>query len=217
MVDQVAIFFLAGHETSASALAWALYLVAAYPEVQERLAREAEEVLGADPGFGDVARLRFARDVMRETLRLYPPVPMMVREAACPVTFRGREVRRRSQIVISPWHIHRHERIWDRPDDFDPDRWATEEGRASSRQGWLAFSAGPRVCPGAGFAMAETALILALLVRDFRFGTVAGADPVPIAHLTVRSRDGIFLAVSPRHDLSATSGGSLRASGTTDN
>jgi len=195
MVDQVAIFFLAGHETSASALAWALYLLATHPEAQERVAAEAS---GLTPVFGTVASLRFTRDVFREALRLYPPVPMMVRENRVEEDFRGRRVRPASQVVISPWHLHRHERIWTDPDGFDPDRWATDAGRASSRDGYLPFSSGARVCPGAGFAMLEGTLLLAHLVRAFRFEAVEGRVPVPVAHLTVRAKDGIWLQVSRR-------------------
>ncbi len=194
MVDQVAIFFLAGHETSASALAWALYLVATHPEVQERVALEAQALR---PEFGVVGSLRFTRDVFREALRLYPPVPMMVRETTVPEEFRGRKVKPGAQVVISPWHLHRHERIWDRPDDFDPDRWAGE-GKEAAREGYLPFSRGPRVCPGAGFAMLEGTLLLAHLVRAFRFEAVANRVPVPVAHLTVRAEDGIWLRVT-RH------------------
>jgi cytochrome P450 len=198
MVDQVAIFFLAGHETSASALAWALMLLALAPEVQERLAEEAEGALAGPPDFAAMGRLRLARDVFREALRLYPPVPMMVREAACPVTLRGRPVAPGAQIVLSPWHLHRHERLWDDPDAFDPGRWATEAGRASAREAYLPFSAGPRVCPGAGFAMIEGPLLLAHLVRAFRFAPVPGRAAVPVAHLTVRAKDGIWLRAERR-------------------
>jgi len=196
MVDQVAIFFLAGHETSASALAWSLYLLAAFPETQDRAAAEALNLPDV-PGIADIAGLSFIRDVFREALRLYPPVPMMVREAACPHRFRDRDVPKHAQVVISPWHVHRHERLWANPDGFDPDRWRTAEGRASARAAYLPFSAGPRVCTGAGFAMVEGPLILALLLRRFRFAT-SGPPPVPVAHLTVRAREGITLEIGKR-------------------
>jgi cytochrome P450 len=195
MVDQVAIFFLAGHETSASALGWALYLLATHPEAQERVAAEASALR---PEFGVVGSLRFTRDVFREALRLYPPVPMMVRENRVEEDFRGRAVKPGAQVVISPWHLHRHERLWDNPDGFDPDRWATDTGREASREGYLPFSRGPRVCPGAGFAMLEGTLLLAHLVRAFRFEALPDRVPVPVAHLTVRARDGIWLRVSRR-------------------
>lgn len=196
MVDQVAIFFLAGHETSASALAWTLYLMALYPNWQDRLAQEAQALTG--PDFKLVGKLRLSKDVFREALRLYPPVPMMVREAACPETFRERAVPKGAQIVLSPWHLHRHERLWDNPDGFDPTRWGTENGKQCQREAYIPFSAGPRVCTGAGFAMVEGPLILSMLLRSYRFEVVGGRMPVPVAHLTVRAKDGIWLRITPR-------------------
>ncbi|WP_417277810.1 cytochrome P450 [Celeribacter sp.] len=199
MVDQVAIFFLAGHETSATALAWALWLLAANPEVQDRVAAEALSLPDA-PTFSDLSKLRFTKDVFRETLRLYPPVPMMVREAKCPVRFRERDVPKGAQIVLSPWHLGRHEIFWERPDEFDPDRFKSENGKTCLRDAFIPFSSGPRVCTGAGFAMVEGPLFLALLLRAFRIETVADKTPVPVAHLTVRSKDGIWLKLTPRQD-----------------
>ncbi len=196
MIDQVAIFFLAGHETSASALAWTLYLMALYPDWQEKVAAEAQAL--DDWSFASVTKLKLGRDVFREALRLYPPVPMMVRQARCPETFRNRDVPKGSQIVISPWHLHRQERLWDNPDGFDPMRWSTENGRACQREAYIPFSTGPRVCTGAGFAMVEGPLILSMLLRHFRFEEIQGKTPVPVAHLTVRSKDGIWLRVVER-------------------
>lgn len=199
MVDQVAIFFLAGHETSASALAWALYLLAMYPDWQEKVAAEANGLMqDGQLAFSDVANLRVTRDVFRETLRLYPPVPMMVREAACPERFRDRDVARGSQIVLSPWHQHRHERLWDNPHGFDPTRFTTENGKTCLRNAYMPFSAGQRVCTGAGFAMIEGTLLLALLVARYRVSLVPERPAVPVAHLTVRGKDGIWLRVVPR-------------------
>ena len=166
MVDQVAIFFLAGHETSASALAWALYLLALYPDWQDTVAEEAKALKHCD--FSVVSKLRTSRDVFREALRLYPPVPMMVREAKCPEHFRDRPVPKAAQLVLSPWHLHRHERLWDNPDGFDPARWNSENGKACQRNAYIPFSAGARVCPGAGFAMVEGPLILSRILRDYR-------------------------------------------------
>lgn len=199
MIDQVAIFFLAGHETSAAVLAWALYLLALYPEWQERLAKEA--IIAFEPEkiyFSTLSKLRHSRAVFRETMRLYPPVPMYVREAARPEQFRGRRVRRGSQVILSPWHLHRHERLWDRPDEFDPGRFDTPNGKKCLRTAYIPFSAGPRVCPGSAFAMAEGPLLLSMLVRAYRFDLVNGDDPVPVAHLTVRSDNGIRLRLTPR-------------------
>lgn len=196
MVDQVAIFFLAGHETSASALGWTLYLLALFPDWQDRVAEEAAALETRD--FSVVSRLKLSRDVFREALRLYPPVPMMVREATRPERFRDRAVPRGSQMVISPWHLHRHQRLWDDPDGFDPGRWQTENGRTCLRTAYIPFSAGARVCTGAGFAMVEGPLLLSMLVRAFRFAPAAGRRPVPVAYLTVRARDGIWLNLEKR-------------------
>lgn len=194
MVDQVAIFFLAGHETSASALGWALWLLAAHPDWQDRVATEAAALA---PDMESIAALRITRAVFRETLRLYPPVPMMVREAAQPVTMRGRSVPKGAQLILSPWHLHRHSRLWDRPDVFDPGRWLGSGGRPGGRDAFMPFSSGPRACPGAGFAMIEGVAMLARIVGAFhlRTGTVA---PVPVARLTVRGRDGIMIHLAPR-------------------
>jgi cytochrome P450 len=196
MVDQVAIFFLAGHETSASALAWTLYLLAMFPDWQDKLAEEAK-ALDAGCDFKVMSKLRASRDVFREALRLYPPVPMMVRETTCPEDFRDRAIKPGAQVVISPWHLHRHERLWDNPDGFDPARWATQNGKQCMREAFIPFSSGPRVCTGAGFAMVEGPLLLSMLVRSFRFETTE-RTPVPVAHLTVRSKDGIWLKISKR-------------------
>jgi len=198
MADQMAIFFLAGHETSASALAWALYCIANCPDVQARMHAEAAAVFATPPAFSDLRRLPFTRDVFRETLRLYPPVPMMVREAACPERMRDKDVAPGSPVILSPWHLGRHERIWKRPHVFDPDRWASAETRACAREAWIPFSTGPRVCTGAGFAMQEGVLLLGLLAARFRFDPLPGHVPEPMAQLTVRSRNGIWLRVTQR-------------------
>lgn len=195
MVDQVAIFFLAGHETSASALAWALYLLARYPDWQDKLAQEAQAFSG---DFASLSQLGQTRDVFRETLRLYPPVPMMVREASQREVFRNRQVKPGAQVVLSPWHLQRHNRLWDNPDGFDPARWRTDAGQKSAREAYMPFSSGPRVCTGAGFAMIEGVVLLTTLLRHYRFSIVDCATPVPVAHLTVRAKDGIWMRITPR-------------------
>lgn len=196
MVDQVATFFLAGHETGASALGWALWLLAANPDWQDRVAAEGRAL---QRDFGSVSGLRVTRAVFRETLRLYPPVPMMVREAAKPETMRNRPVPRGAQLVISPWHLHRHERLWDRPDEFDPARWDSAEGKNSARAAFVPFSAGQRVCPGAGLAMLEGTVMLARITAAFRLSP-GQEPPEPVARLTVRGKRGIVISVEPREE-----------------
>ena len=100
--------------------------------------------------------------------------------------------------MLSPWHLHRHERLWDNPDGFDPDRWKTENGRQCQRDAYIPFSAGARVCPGAGFAMIEGPLLLSMILKKFRVSFASDARPVPVAHLTVRSENGIHLRFERR-------------------
>ena len=198
MIDQVAIFFLAGHETSASALSWGLYCLACDPEAQQCVAHEVAAVIGnREMTFDDIPKLRFTRNVFREVLRLYPPVPMMVRETRKPETFRERKLRAGSLAILSPWHMHRHTRIWPDADVFDPWRWNEEATRHAARGAYFPFSKGPRVCTGAGFAMLEGVLTLAKLVHAFHFAPTAQV-PVPVAHLTVRAEAGIHLNLTSR-------------------
>jgi len=196
MVDQVAIFFLAGHETSASALAWTFYLLASNPKVQDRVAAESA-LLSDPPAPEDLSKLRFTKDVFHEALRLFPPVPMYVRDAAKETVFRGRKVAKGSMVIVSPWHLHRHELLWDRPDEFDPDRWQTPNGKAHKRDAFIPFSAGKRVCPGAGFGRIEGVLMIAMFLRAYRLEPTSDV-PVPVAHLTVRAKNGIRLRVLSR-------------------
>ncbi|MGR3514173.1 MAG: cytochrome P450 [Paracoccaceae bacterium] len=191
MVDQVAIFFLAGHETSAALLGWALWCLGASPEWGARVKNEAR-IFAHAPSMSALAKMSDTRNVLRETLRLYPPVPMFVRETVRPETFRNRPIKAGAQVVISPWHLGRHEALWDAPDEFDPDRWTRD---TPDREAWLPFSAGPRVCPGAGFAMVEATVLLATLTSAFSFTPME--TPIPVAHLTVRARDGLRMNVTP--------------------
>jgi len=198
MVDQVAIFFLAGHETSASALSWALYCLACDPEAQRDVLEEVCDVVREGPfAFAHIPKLRFTRDVFREVLRLYPPVPMMVRETSQRERFRNVNLSKGSLCMVSPWHLGRHKQIWSEPDVFDPWRWQEESTRHCARDAFLPFSKGARVCSGAGFAMLEGVLLLAMLVRGFHLAPTKHV-PVPVAHLTVRSEAGVYLNLTPR-------------------
>lgn len=199
LLDEIAMLFLAGHETSASALAWTLYLAASCPHIQERMYAEAHGILGERaPEFGDIKKLSFIRDVFREALRLYPPVAAIARDATCPEQMGDRDIAPGSILYVSPWVMHRQDRFWDDPNAFDPDRFETEGGRQATRQAYLPFSMGPRVCPGAAFALQEATLALAMLVLRFRFDCPPGHTPEPIARLTLRSANGLPLVVRRR-------------------
>lgn len=197
-VDQVGSLFLAGHETSASTLAWALYLLACQPALQDELRAEVEALWqGRDPEFGDTRRLTRVHNVFRETLRLYPPVPFYLRAAAETTCLRGKPVAQGDLVVVSPWLVQRHRGLWERPEEFDPERFSTDAGRASAKAAYLPFGDGPRACAGAAFATQESVLILARLVRRFRIETVPGHVPRPVARLSLRSANGVQLRLFP--------------------
>lgn len=199
LVNEIAVLYLAGHETSASALAWTLHFLAHDGEVQRRVQAEVDAVL--KDGTIDVDQLReldLTRRVFREALRLYPPLGFLVREATADTCLRDKTVHAGATVVVSPWLIHRHRLYWERPDEFDPDRFLTDAGRASARSAYLPFSIGPRVCVGAGFALQEAALVLALVLREFGVEPVAGHAPMPVARLSLRSDIGVRLMLRRR-------------------
>ena len=199
LCEQVAMLFLAGHETSASALSWALYLLSMDQGVQERVHAETVAVLGDRPAtFSDMRKLDLTRNVFTETLRLYPPVAFLPRvvENTCPM--RDKTVPAGSIVSVSPWLMQRHRRYWQDPDAFDPDRHDRPETVEPMRQCYMPFSKGPRVCLGAAFAQQEAAMILSGLIRRFKFEPVPGFEPQPVGRLTVRSANGINLRVTRR-------------------
>jgi cytochrome P450 len=199
LVDQVAMLFLAGHETSASALTWSLWLLANAPDVQQRAHREASDALhGGAFTPGAMRRLGLIRNVFRETLRLFPPVGFFAREAAVTCPMRDKTVPAGASVVIAPWLIHRHRRLWRDPDLFDPDRYSEEETRESFRTAWLPFGMGQRVCLGAAFAQQEGALVLASLLAGWRLEPVPGHVPEPVGRLTIRSANGVRLRLFRR-------------------
>lgn len=202
LVDQVTTMLLAGHETSAAGLAWALYLLALNPAEQTGVAEEAERALsGTTVDRSVLSMLGRSRDVVRETLRLYPPLPMLLRETRCPERFRGRDIPQGAQLVVSPWHLHRHDRHWSDPDEFHPGRWSDPEQAAPRREAYMPFSSGPRACPGAGLAMAETTLIMAMMCRDWVLRTnVTPSHPAsqPMARLTLRGAPPLRVILTPR-------------------
>ena len=199
LLNQVCMLFLAGHETSATGMSWALYLLARCPHLQERVHAEATAVLGdRPPQFSDMRKLAFARDVFRETLRLYPPVAMVARDATKPEPMGNKIVPEGEVIFVPIWLMHRHRQHWAAPDVFDPDRFDTPNGRAAQRCAYMPFSMGPRVCAGAAFAMQEATLLLAALSRRFRFLPAPGHEPEPVSRLTLRSGNGVRLIVERR-------------------
>ena len=200
LIDQIAVMFLAGHETSASALSWALYLVARDRDVQDRMHAETDIAFGQEGGLQPkhFKYMKLTRDVFRETLRLYPPVSFVPRDITVPETMRDKKLKKGSAIFISLWLMHRHREIWKNPDMFDPDRFSRDDEKEAIRSAYVPFSQGPRVCLGASFALQEAAIILAMIMRNYDITPVEGHVPRPVARLTLRSENGIRLRLSKR-------------------
>ncbi|WP_375463512.1 cytochrome P450 [uncultured Methylobacterium sp.] len=196
--DQVATMILAGHETTAVALFWAIYLLALAPELQEQVAREAGGADLTDPvGCAQDGRLPLTRAVIDETLRLYPPAFVIVRRALQADRVAGLDVAAGDIVIVSPWVLHRHRTLWADPDAFDPGRFLPGAPRVA-RYAYLPFGVGPRVCIGAHFALTEAVLALARLVARFRI-TLADARPVlPCAVVTTQPDHAPDFRLAPR-------------------
>ena len=194
--DNLRTFIVAGHETTALTLGWALYLCAFDPEVQDRARAEAQAVLGRRAATGqDVEALPFIRQIVDETLRLYPPAGIVSRTAQAADTLGGREIRRGDTVMIPIYALHRNHLLWDDPDTFRPERFA--DRKAVPRYAYLPFGDGPRICIGASFALQEAVIILATLLARFRFRPVPGRDPRPVMILTLRPEGGVWLTAEP--------------------
>jgi cytochrome P450 len=199
LLDQVAMLFLAGHETSASALTWATYLMANAPQVQERMHKEVVSyVADRQPALADMRHLELVRNVFRESLRLFPPVGFMARQSASACPMGKKNIEKGATVVVSPWLIQRHHALWDEPDAFNPDRYDNDASRESLKQAYLPFGMGQRVCMGAAFALQEATLILASLVREYRISALPDHEPQPVGRLTIRSANGVRLKLHQR-------------------
>jgi len=167
------------------------------PEVQEKLHEEAAALLdGRVAGPDDIGGLPFTEQVIKETLRLYPPASFISRTAQAPDELCGREIRKKDSVILPIYALQRNEILWEEPDRFKPDRFA--KGAKYDRFAWLPFGDGPRVCIGAHFAMVEAQIILASLISRYTFELVPEKDPVPEMVLTLRPKGGVNLKVSPR-------------------
>lgn len=192
-------FIGAGHETTANALTWSLYLLSQAPETREALEAEVDaagdELAAAALSGG---RLALTRAVVEEAMRLYPPVPSLSRTALADDAVGGRcFIPKGALVVISPYLLHRHETLWGEPDRFRPERFLPGARETIERYAYLPFGAGPRVCIGQQFAMVEASIVLATLVRTLRFEH-AGEAPIPVHHVTLRPRHGMPMRTMAR-------------------
>ena len=196
--DELITLLLAGHETTASTLGWALHLISAHPRVQARLHAEAVEVLGDRmPGYDDLHRLTYTTSVIQEVMRLYPPVWMLSRQAQAEDEVGGYHVPAGADVLICPYTLHRHPAYWDDPDRFDPDRFDAGRAARRPRYAYIPFGAGPRFCVGNNLGMLEATFALSLMARECRFATVPGYQVVPEPMLSLRIRGGLPMTVHP--------------------
>ena len=193
--DEVATMILAGHETTATALFWSLYLLALDPATQEQVAAEARDA--AANGALDLDRLKFTRAVIDETMRLYPSAFLIARAAAGPDTIAGIPVRKNDMVLISPWLLHRHEKLWRDPDVFMPQRFMAP-APPPDRFAYLPFGVGARICIGAHFALVEATLALAKIIGSFRVTLIDKEPVMPVGVVTTQPDRSPMFAISPR-------------------
>ncbi|HLL26396.1 MAG TPA: cytochrome P450 [Xanthobacteraceae bacterium] len=199
LIDNLLTFFLAGHETTAVALTWTLYLLARAPYWQSRILEEVRAVAGDGPIKSEhIDHLVTTMQVIKETMRLYPPAPIMSRQANADTELAGVPIKAGTQIIIPIYAIQRHRRYWSDPDRFDPLRFAPENEAKIPRYQYMPFGAGPRICIGMGFALIEAVAILATLVRAASFSTSPDYAPEPLSRVTLAPAGGMQLSVRMR-------------------
>lgn len=195
ILDQVAMLFLAGHETTASSLTWTLYLLSLYPKEQEKAYEEITQVLqGGAIEISHLRQFKYLTNIFKESLRLYPPVGFFAREANKDTQVRDKLIKKGSGVVIAPWLIHRHEEFWTNPHGFNPSRFEGEY----KKDAYLPFGVGERICIGQGFAMQEAILILANILKTYKLELEEGFVPDVVGRLTVRSANGMRIKFSKR-------------------
>jgi cytochrome P450 len=196
LVRNMQFFIVAGHETTALAISWALYLLAHTPEHQDRARAEATgQLQGRAAGAADLAAMPFILQVLEEAMRLYPPVGLLARSVVAEDELCGRTLRPNDTLFLPIWALHRHQMWWDNPDAFDPDRFASGH-RPRDKYQYLPFGAGPRACIASNFAMMQAQIVLSTLIGRFRFAP-SGPGPHPVMAMTVRPEPGVYLTVEP--------------------
>lgn len=204
--NEIAVLFMAGHETTANTLAWTWYLLSQAPDVEARLHAEVDDVLGGRaPTLADVPKLIYTRAVFEEVMRLYPPVPILSREALKEETFQNTKIPKGSIIIVAPWLIQRHKKLWRKPDHFMPERFLPDSDEPVSKYANIPFSIGPRVCAGMAFGLTEAILCIATLGRNFKIGLKAGHVVEAECRITLRPGTNLPMQVS-RRDTVGTGG-----------
>jgi cytochrome P450 len=200
--DHVITIFLAGHETTAMAMTWTWFLLSQHPVEEARLHGELDSVLrGNPPTHEDLNKLTYTRMVVEESMRIYPPVHTMARAAIGEDTLVGRRIPKGSTVMIAPWLLHRHVKLWENPARFDPERFSPERSAARARFSYLPFGGGKRICIGAAFALAEATVLLATLAQRYTLRVVPGHPVEPQGLITLRARHGMKMLLTPRTGL----------------
>jgi cytochrome P450 len=196
LVDNLLTFYLAGHETTAVALTWTLYLLARSPEWTRLVKDEIAEVTAGAPLAAEhIDKLVLTQQVLKESMRLYPPVPLLSRQAVADVAIGSHTIKAGTSIIVPIYAIHRHRKRWHDPNVFDPDRFAPENEAKITRYQYMPFGAGPRICIGMAFAMVEATAMLATMLQAVRFETLGGYEPLPLARVTLHPKGGMPLKV----------------------
>ena len=199
LIDNLLTFYLAGHETTAKALAWTLYLLARAPEWETRLVEEIERVTGGGPiEAKHIDQLVLTTQVIKESMRLYPPAPQTSRMTVEDTELGGHPIKAGTQVIVPIYAIQRHRKLWTDPDRFDPDRFAADKESKISRYQYMPFGAGPRICIGMAFAMIEAVALLATMLRAAKFEITPGHEPKPIARVTLVPSGGMPMQVTMR-------------------
>ena len=190
--DEVLTIFIAGHETTANAMAFTLYLLAKHPEIKARLQKELTEVLGnGELSFEKLQRLEYTTMVIKESMRLYPPAWMLPREAAKDDTIGGYPIKKGDKVLASPYAMQRSPRYWKNPEEFNPERFTTENMKQMPRYAYFPFGGGQRLCVGNNFAMMEMQIILAKLCAQFDFTLAPGFELELLPLITLRPKEGV--------------------------
>ncbi|WP_051162144.1 cytochrome P450 [Nocardia brevicatena] len=199
--DEVLTMLFAGHETSATTLCWAWYLLGRHPETEQRLTEEVDRVLGGrHPDISDTTQLACIRRVVLETLRLYPPAWQLLRRAETDDEISGYHISAGTLVFWSYYLIHRHRDFWDQPEQFNPDRFTDQDGIIGDKPGFYPFGAGPRLCIGNTFAMAEMQLAMAMILQRFRMTPTDTTEIPPKASLTLQPAKPYTVRLSPREN-----------------
>jgi len=197
--DELVTLLLVGHETTALALTYAFWLLADHASIQDEVAAEVRAVVVGKPRYDDIERLRLLQAVVHETLRLYPPVWVFGREAVAPVEVAGYLLQRGTQVLVSPWVLHRHPGWFSDPGCFKPKRWLSENDRGMlPSQAFIPFGGGSRKCVGRNFAMLEIVMILATMISRYRVRRVDGGDLSFVPTATLRPRERVVLELQSR-------------------